>query len=80
MRKLASIRKIDEVREIPVKLDQDFLMALNITVGRMRGWLRNEYEAANEFDITEDKARYWFARSDGQLLTPKSKLLLSFGS
>lgn len=61
------------------KLDQDFLMALNITVGRMRGWLRNEYEAAQEFDITEDKAKYWFACSEGQLLTPKSNLLLSFG-
>ena len=61
------------------KLDQDFLMALNITVGRMRGWLRNEYEAAQEFDITEDKAKYWFARSEGQLLTPKSNLLLGFG-
>ena len=54
-------------------------MALNITVGRMRGWLRNKHEAAQEFDITEDKAKYWFARSEGQMLTPKSNLLLSFG-
>ena len=36
-------------------------------------------EAAQEFDITEDKAKYWFARSEGQLLTPKSNLLLGFG-
>lgn len=39
-----------------IKFDKDFMAALNLAVGRLRGWLRNEAEAREEFKETSDLA------------------------
>ena len=39
-----------------IKFDKDFMAALNLAVGRLRGWLKNEAEAREEFKEASDLA------------------------
>lgn len=60
------------------KFNQEFMLAFNIEVGRLRGWIHNAQHAADEFCESEDIVANHF-NSSYSLLTDKgmNKLLLS---
>ena len=45
---------------IHIKFNQKFLRKLNVEFGRLKGWLRNHKQAADELNIPEKEAREFF--------------------
>jgi hypothetical protein len=61
---------------VHLRLNKDFMLALNVEHGRLRGWLRTGKEAAEELD--DPKAAEYF-KTNVQLGTGDARLLLGSG-
>jgi hypothetical protein len=48
---------------IHIKFDQAFMRRLNVEFGRLKGWVKDWSEAAQEMDISEEEARQAFNSS-----------------
>lgn len=59
-----------------IKFDMDFIAALNVAHGKLKGWLRSPSEAAEELEIAIDDAESFF-ESNFKISGP-SALLLGF--
>ncbi len=57
-----------------IKFGIDFIRTLNVEFGRLKGWLKNHKQAANEIDIPEAQARVLF-KSNHQLTASNFPLL-----
>ncbi len=58
------------------KLNKEFLMTLNIEVGKLRGWIKAPEDIQEEFKVSQSKALEYFKTSELKLFT-NNQLLLS---
>ena len=54
--------KIYKNGNMHIKINQDFIKAINIEAGRLLGWLRSPAEASEELNIKENEARQYFGK------------------
>lgn len=59
-----------------IRFHQDFIKKLNVEFGRLKGWLNNKEEAAEELDITPEEAAAYFGSKLTLLPERASQLLL----
>lgn len=59
------------------QFNREFIKKLNLEVGRIRGWIKNPQEAANEFDISLEEANEYWNSTFQALPSTISKLLPS---
>lgn len=45
---------------VHIQFDQDFIRRLNVEAGRLKGWIHNAQQAADEMDITQEEAEICF--------------------
>jgi hypothetical protein len=59
------------------QFNKKFIKKLNLEVGRLRGWIKNPQDAANEFDISLEEANEYWKSTFQALPSTISKLLPS---
>lgn len=62
------------------KLNQEFLMTLNVEVGKLKGWIKSPKDITDEFDIDIDTAYSMFNQIPKNIITTKNTQILLKGN
>jgi hypothetical protein len=63
-------------RNMHIRFDQNFMLAMNVEIGRLKGWIHNVQEAANELGESVDTVHKYFKSTYQVIPSDLSRLLL----